>query len=155
MRSRKWIVGIVALAALGAGAVTASAVIGGAGSSPRPEYAQVDVKMGASPAPASASARRAKAKKPKVVYLTGTAKTVDTAVTGPYVDIRLFSCPGNSRVIGGGVVPSNTNIYQQGSYVPDRSEYHVLLGYDDEAVTGGTATSFTVTSHLICLKGAK
>lgn len=155
MRSKKWIVGIVALAALGAGAVTASVVIG-AGSSPRPDYAVVDVKLEAPSAPAP-RARRAKAKKPRVVYLTGAATTVDTAVLGSYVDIRLFSCPGSSRVIGGGVAPSNTDVYQQGSYVPNSSEYHVLLGYDDEAVEANPsqAVPFTITSHLICLKGAK
>ncbi len=109
--------------------------------------------MDASSAPAST--RRAKAKKPKVLYLTGGPSTVDTAATGPYVDVRLFSCPGTSRVIGGGVVPSNTNVFQQGSYTPNSSEYHVLLGYDDEAIDAGGATSFTITSHLICLKGAK
>jgi len=151
MRSRKWLAGVVVLAAIGAGAVTASAVIG-SGSSPRPSYAQVDVRMDASSAPAST---RAKAKKPKVLYLTGGPSTVDTAATGPYVDVRLFSCPGTSRVIGGGVVPSNTNVFQQGTYTPNSSEYHVLLGYDDEAINAGGATSFTITSHLICLKGAK
>ncbi len=152
MRSSKLLAGVVVLAAIGAGAVTASAVIG-SGSSPRPSYAKVDVKVDAASAPVSA--RRAKAKKPQVLYLTGAASTVDTSATGPYVDIRLFSCPGTSRVIGGGVVPSNTNVFQQGSYTPNAREYHVLLGYDDEAIDSGGATSFTITSHLICLKGAR
>ena len=152
MRSRKWLGGVVVLTAIGVGAVTANAVIG-SGSSPRPSDAQVDVRMDASSAPAAT--RRAKATKPKVVYLTGDPSTVDTAATGPYVDVRLFSCPGTSRVIGGGVVPSNTNVFQQGSYTPNAREYHVLLGYDDETINAGGATSFTITSHLICLKGAR
>lgn len=149
MRSRRKITGLVALAVIGAGAVAASAVIG-SGSSPRPDYAQVDVKMDASSAPGSP--RRARAvKKPEVLYLSGATSTVDTAVTGPNIDIRLFSCPGKSRVIGGGVQPSNTNVYMQGSSIPNSREYHVLLGFTDPAA----AVPFTITSHLICLKGAK
>ncbi len=152
MRNKKRLLGLIAVTVIGVGAVTTSVVIG-SGSSPRPSYAQVDVEMDVSST--ADSARLAKTKKPQVVYLTGAASTIDTATTGPYVDVRLFSCPGTSRVIGGGVVPSNTNVYQQGSYTPNPSEYHILLGYDDEAIASGGATSFTITSHLICLKGAR
>ncbi len=145
----KWIVGAVVAAAAIAGA-TASSVLGG-DSSPRPDYATIDLKVEPKPsAPANPHQAR-KARKPRVIYLQGSPSIVDVSATGPYIDVRVSSCPGSSKVIGGGAYADNTNIYEQGTYIPNDREYHVLLGFDDD----GPAQAFTISSHLTCLKGAK
>jgi hypothetical protein len=54
-------------------------------------------------------------------------------------------------VIDGGVVADSTDVYQQGAYVATRTEYHVRLGFDDDA----NPADFRISSHLICLKGVK
>lgn len=147
--SRKRVLGLVALLALAVTAVTAAAVFGG-GSPGRPDYATVDVKMRGG---ASAAGRRAprKAKKPAVIYLQGEQSTVDVDTLGPYIDMRLRSCPGKSRVLDGGVRPMNTGVYQQGTYIPNEKEYHVLIGFEN----GATPVDFEFTSHLVCIKGVK
>ena len=151
MRGR-WAAGAVALAALALGAFGATAVFGG-DSGGRPAYATVGIEMERALGDERSGrvATRAKAKKPKVIYLQGEASTVDVSETGPYIDVRLFSCPGNSRVLDGGVFPLDPRVYQQGSYVPSDKEYHVLLGFQDEQ----SAADFELTSHLICIKGVK
>lgn len=147
--SRKWVLGLVALLAVAATAATATAVFGG-GSPSRPGYATVDVRMDGGASAAGLNAKK-KAKKPTVIYLQGEPSTVDAAVIGPYIDVRLFSCPGNSRVLDGGVFPESTDVYQQGTYIPNNKEFHVLIGFDDAA----TPADFQITSHLVCIKGVK
>src|SRR5262245_25710463 len=141
---RKWIVAGVASLAAGAGAaVTATTVFGGGGE-PRADVAVVDVKMQAAESPSS---QRAKARKPTVIYLTGEPSTVDSAQLGPNMDIRLFSCPSNARVVEGGIEASDLTVDVQGSYVGEnRREYHVLIQDED------TPGPFTLASHLTCLK---
>ena len=99
---RKWIVGGVALVGVAGAATMASTVFGG-GSEPRTGYAVVDVKMQSVASPASLRAKKPKkAKKPTVIYLTGAPSTVDSAVIGTNIDVRLFSCPASARVVEGG-----------------------------------------------------
>ncbi|MQA73072.1 MAG: hypothetical protein GEU88_01745 [Solirubrobacterales bacterium] len=164
---RKWILGLVAVVAAGCAGFAASSVLGGESSAPdRPDYATVEIRAvthgPAAGRPRAGAAARAgarsraskpkpKPKKPRVVYLRGETTTVDITQTGPNIDIRLRKCPDKSRVIDGGVFPGDTNVFQQGSYVPNRKEYHVLLGFRDPAL----AQSFTLSSHLVCLKGVK
>ena len=124
-------------------------VSGGTGQTSLPDYASVEVEV--EPATGAAGPSAAKAKKPRVVYLQGEPSSVDGDSTGPYADIRLSSCPGNSRVIDGGVVAASTDVYQQGSYVEAPDAYHVRLGFDDDA----KPADFEISSHLICLKGAR
>lgn len=151
--SRKWIALVTALAAVAITALAASSVLGGS-SQPRPDYATVDVRLdNATPAAARSVSR--KARRPKVLYLTGEGK-VDTSPpptgAGPYIDFKL-SAKGCTRVVDGGVGPDSTDVYQQGSYIAGRGEYHVLMGVDDAA--SASPFSFTFTSHLICLKGVR
>jgi hypothetical protein len=143
---RKWtVVGAVALVAAAGAATMATSVFGG-GSEPRTGVAVVDVKMEDPANPASQRAK--KAKKPTVIYLTGAPSTVDSAVLGKNMDIRLFSCPANARAIEGGIIASDLTIDVQGSYISEnRREYHVLI--EDEDALG----PFTLASHLTCLKG--
>lgn len=150
MHRKTVLAGLAALAAIATAAVAATAVFGG-GSPSRPDYATVEIEMQRTDAPAARAAAAKKAKKPTVIYLQGQTTTVNVAETGPYVDVRLFSCPGNSRVIEGGVFPVNTGLYQQGSYIPSKKEYHVLIGFE----TGMTPVNFELSSHLTCLKGVK
>jgi hypothetical protein len=148
---RKWIVGLVALAAAVGTATMATSVFGG-GSEPRTGYNVVEVKMKSAPNPASQRAQKAKKqKKPRMVYLQGPSQLVDVAQTGPYIDVRLSSCPGNSRVIEGGVVADNVGVFEQGSYVESRKTYHVLIGFDPQSA----AVNFNLGSHLTCIKGVK
>jgi hypothetical protein len=149
---RKWTVGLVVLAAIVAAAATAATVFGGDSPTSRPSSATVKVRM--NPAPSAARPSAKKTKKATVQYLQGPATTIDTVVTGPYVDVTL-SGGGCKRVVDGGVFPQNTNVYEQGSYVEGKNTYHVLLGFDDEAVISGGVVPFQITSHLICLKGVK
>jgi hypothetical protein len=135
--------------AVGLTATAASAVFGG-GSTGRPDYASVEVRMDGV-AQGSSNFRAKKAKKPSVIYLQGDVSTVDVSATGPYIDVGLASCPGKSKVIDGGVAPQSTGVYQQGSYIPNDKEYHVLIGFE----TGETPADFQLTSHLVCIKGVK
>ena len=159
--SRKWIGGLVAVGAIAAAAFAASSVLGaGSGGSPRPAYATVSVDLShATPA----TARRApegngntkKKKKPKVVYLQSPSPvTINPAPpeqggVGPNVDIKLTGC---AKVLEGGVVPSDTNVFVQGTYIKSASEYHVLIG---DTSTDVPQPPFTITSHLTCMKGVK
>jgi hypothetical protein len=146
--SRKWAIGSALAVAAIAAAVAAGAVFGG-GTPSRPDYATVDVKLERVAGAAGLSAKPAK--KPKLIYLQGQPSTVDVDSTGPNIDVRISPCPGSSRVIDGGVFPDNTNVFQQGTYVPSGKEYHVLIGFDDPALQA----DFQLSSHLICLKGVK
>lgn len=147
---RKWIVGVVTLAAAAGTATMATSVFGG-GSEPRTGDNVVEVKMKSAPDPASQRAQKAKKKKPRMVYLQGPSQLVDVAQTGPFIDVRLSSCPGNSRVIEGGVVADNVGVFEQGSYVESRKAYHALIGF----APGITPVNFNLSSHLTCIKGVK
>ena len=152
---RKWIVGLAALAVVGATAGMATAVVGG-GSEPRPDYATVNIKMEPTAGTAGLHAKKKK-KKPTMIYLQGPSAPVDVTPsppgTGAYIDVRLSKCPGNSRVIEGGVVPENVDVYEQGAYLESNQVYHVLIGFEDEP-TGGLV-DFNLSSHLTCIKGVK
>ena len=150
---RKWIAVLAAAVAAGGLALAATSVLGGS-PQPRPDYAQVDAKLdNAKPSFARALAR--KGTKPKAIYLTGQG-TVDTSPppqgTGPYIDFTL-SAKSCKRVVDGGIQTDNVDVYQQGTYIAGRGEYHVLMGLDDGAVA--TPVTFNYSSHLICLKGIK
>ena len=105
------------------------------GSAPtRPGLRDRDVDLGQqAPAPRAASADAGgRSQKPKVVYLQSRAplpiNPADPAAggVGPYIDVKLTGC---SKVIDGGVVPSRTDVFVQGTYVKSPSEYHVLIGH--------------------------
>jgi hypothetical protein len=90
--------------------------------------------------------------KPKVVYLKSGETQVDPVAIGtPYLDIKLTGC---RKVVDGGILTQDHDIYVQGSYVASPGEYHVRIGFDDNAVAAGVH-AFTITSHLTCLKGVK
>lgn len=154
--SRRWIAGLAALAAAAAMGVAAASVLG-TGAGARPDYATVSIDLGAGAVAAKPKAGvRGSAKKPKLTYLQSSAPApinpADVAAggVGPYIDVKLTGC---SKVIDGGVVPSRLDVYMQGTYVANRSEYHVLLGLDEDNL--GDRTPFTITSNLTCLKGVK
>jgi hypothetical protein len=91
--------------------------------------------------------------KPRVVYLKSGETQVDPVAIGtPYLDIKLTGC---RKVVDGGILTQNHDIYVQGSYVANPGEYHVRIGFDDGAVAAGQVQPFTITSHLTCLKGVK
>jgi hypothetical protein len=91
--------------------------------------------------------------KPQVVYLKSGETQVDPVAIGtPYLDIKLTGC---RKVVDGGILTQNHDIYVQGSYVASPGEYHVRIGFDDGAVAAGQVQPFTITSHLTCLKGVK
>ncbi len=156
--SRKWIAGLVALAAVAGTAIGVGSALG-TGAAARPPTATVAVDLGGAAANARAKGGvAATTKKPKVVYLQSSTPTTinpaDPAAggVGPYIDVKLTGC---SKVIDGGVVPSRTDVYQQGTYVKSPSEYHVLINLDQESIAAGNRTPFTITSNLTCLKGVK
>lgn len=151
---RKWIAGVVALAAIGGTAAAATSVLGNGADAPsRPDYATVAVDLSDSQ---PALARKARGSKPKVVYLKSSSgmsiNPADPAAggVGPFIDVELRGC---SKVIDGGVFPDSTDVYVQGSYVESPSKYHVLIGLDDAAQAA--PATFTISSNLTCLKGAK
>jgi hypothetical protein len=160
---RRWIVGLVAIAAVGGTVAVANAVLG-TQSRPTPRYAVVNVDLGHS-APAHARSGGGgggegggggATKKPQLVYLDSpTPKTINPADVsaggiGPFIDVKLTGC---SKVIDGGVVPSRTDVYVRGSYVQSKSEYHVLISLDAGSLAD--RTPYTITSNLTCLKGVK
>jgi hypothetical protein len=152
--SRRWIAGLATVAAVG-GAAVAVASGGNTDDGGRPTYATVSIDLSG----ATATTKRgiSGTTKPRVVYLQGPAEPINPAPIaaggiGPYIDVKLTGC---TKVIDGGVVPDNTDVYLQGSYVKSKSEYHVLIGLDDEAVSDPAPDAFTVRSNLTCLKGVK
>jgi hypothetical protein len=157
--SRKWI-GLAVLAVVAGGTALATASMGG-DSSPRPDYATVDVDLAGGGGVAAKPQRGlpgggGKKKKPRLVYLqSATPTTINPADptaggVGPYVDVKLTGC---AKVVDGGVVPSRLDVYVQGSYVQTNAEYHVLIGIDEDNLDD--RTPFTITSSLTCLKGVK
>lgn len=152
MKSRL-IVGVVALCAVSGAAIAVTLAVGDeAAVAERPDYARVDVR--AEPV-AAQRGKPERTRAVRVLYLRGDPTPIDIAATGPYIDVRIASCPGRSRVVDGGVLPSDTNVYEQASYVEGRRAYHVRIGYDDEAIAAGAAGSFQISSHLTCLKGVR
>ena len=158
--SRKWIAGLVALAAVAGTAIGVAAALG-TGASTRPPTATVTVDLSGEHANARSTGKAGgTAKKPKVVYLeSSTPTTINPAEAsaggvGPFIDVKLTGC---TKVIDGGVVPSRFDVYQQGTYIAHPkdgpAEYHVLIAVDNE--TKGDTTPFTITSSLTCLKGVK
>ena len=151
--SRRTIGGLVAVAAVGVAAV-AVASPGGENAGERPPYATISIDL----SDGNAHEKRGIAgttKKPRLVYLQASTPTTinpapPPAGVGPYIDVKLTGC---AKVIDGGVAPDAVPIYQQGSYVVNKNEYHVLLAVNEESKDG--QAPFTVTSHLICLKGVK
>ncbi len=152
--SRKWITGLVALTAV-AGTAFAAASALSTGTHSRPPTATVSVDLSKANAGSKRGASGGTTKKPKIVYLeSSTPTTINPAPPpagiGPNVDVKLTGC---SKVIDGGVVPSRFDVYQQGSYVKSKGEYHVLISVDSE--TTGNMTPFTIATNLTCLKGVK
>jgi hypothetical protein len=156
--SRKWIAALAALAAAGAMTFAASSVLG-TGAGARPAYATVSVDLSSDRSAAArpkAPVGGSSTKKPKLTYLQSTAPAPINPAdpggggVGPYIDVKLTGC---SKVIDGGVVPSRLDVYVQGTYVKSPSEYHVLIGLDEDNLAD--RTPFTITSNLTCLKGVK
>ena len=153
--SRKWIAGLVALAAV-AGAAFAAASAFSTGSEPEPGYAALTVNLGHE-RPLVARAQGATGG-PQVVYLqSSTPTTIDTADVaaggfGPYIALTLKGC---SKVMNGGVVPRSTDVYVQGSYVVSPKKFRVLIGLDDAAAAMSPRPVIQVDTNLTCLKGVK
>ena len=152
--NRKLIAGLLTGVVAG-GAAVAVAAPGGPEPASRPDYARLDVHLGGSAKAITAG------KKPTLVYLQkDNAGTINPAAEsaggiGPYIDVALSGqtrreCP---RVIDGGIVPSRTDVYQQGTYFDGKGKYHVLLGVNEE--TQSDTTPFTIKSSLICMRGVK
>jgi hypothetical protein len=144
---RKWIAGVAALAAIGGTTMAAASVIdNGAEPLGRPDHSTVTVDL----------SRAKPGSKSKVVYLKSTTSdpisTADVSAggLGPYISIKLKGC---KKVIDGGVVPSDPDIYLQGSWVKSPRVYEVLVGLDDNALA--ERPTFTFGSFLTCLKGGR
>ena len=142
---RSWMAALAGVAALAAVAVGAASVLG-AGDEP-PRYGKLAIDL-------SNDRAKAQGNNPRVIYLKSGETLVDPTapeIGTPYLDIKLTGC---RKVIDGGVLTQNHDIYVQGSYVANPGEYHVRIGFDDAAVAAGVHP-FTITSHLTCLKGLK
>jgi hypothetical protein len=145
-RMRTWAATLAAAGAVSVIAVAATNVLGSDEGSPVYGKVSIDLsKAKSKPAPTNT-------KKPQVVYLKSGETSVDPIAIGtPYLDIKLTGC---RKVIDGGILTQDHDIYVQGSYVANPGEYHVRIGFDDAAVAAGVH-AFTITSHLTCLKGVK
>lgn len=139
---------LAATLAVLATATATAAIAGGSGYSP-PEVGELSVQVDRERGDAGAR----KAKRPAILYFQAEPSTVDPAIVGRWVDVRLFAerCDRRVRVIDGGVRPLDTDVYQQGSYIASSHEYHVLIGLDDDA----PLEPYQITSHLICAKGVR
>ena len=143
---RFWMAGLAGVAALAVVAVGAASVLG-AGDDP-PRYGKLTIDL----SEATQKQKPSTQAKPRIIYLKSGETAVDpTAIGTPYLDIKLTGC---RKVIDGGILTQDHDIYVQGSYVANPGEYHVRIGFDDAAVAAGVHP-FTITSHLTCLKGAK
>ena len=152
---RKWIVGLVALLALGGTAVAAASAFDGVAGG-RDSYGRVTVDLGghASQVARADAAKKGKAK-PSILYLrSSTPQAVDVAATGPHIQIDLRQCPKGTKVIDGGVRPSNTNVFVQGNEVISKRSYRVLVGFNAPE-NDPLVQNFSVTSHLTCIGGVK
>jgi hypothetical protein len=137
---------LAAVGAIAGIAVAATSVLGSDEGSPVYGKLSIDLSKERAKAPPSNTT------KPRVVYLKSGETSVDPVAIGtPYLDIKLTGC---RKVIDGGILTQDHDIYVQGSYVANPGEYHVRIGFDDAAVAAGVH-AFTITSHLTCLKGVK
>lgn len=147
-KMRTWMAALAGAATLAVVAAGAATVLGAGDEAPRYGKLTIDLSEGK----ASKAAQQPKPPKPRIVYLKSGETLVDPVAIGtPYLDIKLTGC---RKVIDGGVLTQDHDIYVQGSYVANPGEYHVRIGFDDAAVVAGVHP-FTITSHLTCLKGVK
>ena len=159
--SRKWIGGLLTVAALAAAGVAATSVLGAedGGDSPRPAYATVEVDLSEATPAAARPSSKPKKKKPKLTYLQSPAPvTINPAPTRrPAASARTstWRSPAARRSSTAASCRAAADVFVQGSYVANASEYHVLIGLDDPSAIRATRTPFTINSHLICLKGVK
>ena len=82
--SRKWIGGLLTVAALAAAGVAATSVLGAedGGDSPRPAYATVEVDLSEATPAAARPSSKPKKKKPKLTYLQSPAPVTINPATG-------------------------------------------------------------------------
>ena len=147
-RTRTLVAGLVAAGTLAAVAVAATSVLGS--DEHAPTYGKLSIDLSKDRVGHKGGANASS--KPKVVYLKSGETQVDPVAIGtPYLDIKLTGC---RKVVDGGILTQDHDIYVQGSYVASPGEYHVRIGFDDNAVAAGVHP-FTITSHLTCLKGVK
>lgn len=155
--SRKLIAVATTLAAAAAVAFVVASTSSTASETP-PDYTHLSIDLRDSPGTkALTKPSPGGPKKAEVIYLQGAPTTIDPADApvglSPYIDIKLTGC---SKVIDGGIVPTDTtNVYQQGSYVQNSKQYHVLIALDDAAAAASPRAPFTITSNLTCIKGVK
>ncbi len=160
MGSRRMRIWAATLAVAGTGAAVAIAATSVLGSDDHaPAYGKLSIDLSKDRAGSrgggggGGGGGRHASTKPRVVYLKSGETQVDPIAIGtPYLDIKLTGC---SKVVDGGILTQNHDIYVQGSYVASPGEYHVRIGFDDGAVAAGQVQPFTITSHLTCLKGVK
>jgi hypothetical protein len=147
---RIWAATVVAAGTVGAVAIAATNVLGS--EDPPPAYGKLAIDLSKDRAPGGGGGGQATSSKPRIVYLKSGETQVDPIAIGtPYLDIKLTGC---RKVVDGGILTQDHDIYVQGSYVASPGEYHVRIGFDDQAVATGVHP-FTITSHLTCLKGVK
>jgi hypothetical protein len=141
---------LAAAAAFAVIAVAATSGLGaGAGDNP-PRWGKVTIDLSKS-APNQGGGGTRKPKEPRIVYLKSGDTLVDPVAIGtPYINIQLTGC---RKVIDGGIVTQDHDIYVQGSDVVNPGRYDVRIGFDDAAAA--SLHPFTITSHLTCLKGVK
>ena len=157
---RNLIAGLM-LAIAAAGVLGATAVFGSDSAGDKtPARTSVDVRMSPAPAPHARAAKATGSRKPKVVYLVGEG-SVSTAAPpagqGPYIDFRLTAtrklCP---RVVDGGIYARNLDFFQQGTYIDDTGQYHVLMALDDNATEpNDPPVTIPYSLHLICMRGVR
>jgi hypothetical protein len=145
---------MVAAGTVGAVAIAATSVLGSEDRAPA--YGKLTIDLSKDRAPGGGGGGggggNASSTKPRVVYLKSGETQVDPIAIGtPYLDIKLTGC---RKVVDGRILTQDHDIYVQGSYVASPGEYHVRIGFDDQAVAAGVHP-FTITSHLTCLKGVK
>ena len=159
--SRKWIGGLVAVAAIGATALAASSVLGaGGGADPRPAYATVHVDLSkqapATARPSADAKGKKKPKKPKVVYLQSPSPQPINPADAPAGSgpvhrreaHRLLE--GDRRWRGaephGRLRPGDLREERQRVPRADRTR---------RREHPANRAPFTITSNLTCLKGTK
>ncbi len=144
---RTWMATLAGVAAIAVVAVGAASVLGAGDKAPR--YGKLTIDLSKSKPSKGPGNRQAK---PRIIYLKSGETAIDPIAIGtPYLDIKLTGC---RKVIDGGILTQDHDIFVQGSYVENPGEYHVRIGFDDAAVAAGPHP-FTITSHLTCLKGVK
>ena len=150
--SRKWIGGLLTVAALAAAGVAATSVLGAedGGDSPRPAYATVEVDLSEATPAAATAVQQAQDEEAEADLPAEPGPGDDQPGAGDRgrrrPEHRRRSSPAARRSSTAASCRAGRDVFVQGTYVANAGEYHVLIGLEDQDAAG--RNTHPVHDHL-------